>query len=90
MEELQQKVNSMSQELGLFQLNELKRDEELNKKLKTLEVKLSELDLRIKMLEEARVRQIALNTDLINKTKTEKPIEKSIEKPKSLWDIFFK
>lgn len=75
MEELQQKVNSISQEIGLFQLNQLAKNEELEKRIKELEERLnthedwmkgfdSELKIlenRIKTLEDSRQRQIALN-----------------------------
>ena len=42
----------------------------------------AELEARVKILEEARIRQIAFNTEVSNRlAKLEKPVEKPIVKP---------
>lgn len=96
-QEQEQKLNSVAQELALFQINELARNNELEKRLKTLSLLtdsqkalISALDLRISALELARKQQIALNQDLIEKTKSPAKLEiKTASEPKSpFWRIF--
>ena len=97
MQELEQKIASISQELALFQMNELQRDNELEKRLKEIEKLIAEfqqahtslerlgtLEDRVKTLEEARLRQISLNsTFAIKEIKENKP-------DKKLWDWLIK
>lgn len=97
MQELEQKVNSMSQELALFQMNELERNNALEKRIKELEATsnyqllkntIGELVNKIKTLEEARQRQIQLNSTFA--VKIEVPAQK-IDRPAtthSIWDLF--
>ena len=79
MEQLQEKVNNIAQEIALFQLNELKRNAELEKRIKTLEKlvgqfqqshtgleRVGRLEERIKILEEARQKQILINNKVLN------------------------
>lgn len=79
MEQLQEKVNNIAQEIALFQLNELKRNAELEKRIKELEKlvgqfqqshtgleRVGRLEERIKILEEARQKQILINNKVLN------------------------
>ena len=54
-----------------------------------LEKMILDLQDRVKILEEARQRQIALNKELLEK-RAEKPELKPESKPKSFWDLFKK
>ncbi len=95
MEELQQKIASISQELAMFQMHELERNNALEKRIKELETsraillanQISDFEKRIKILEEARLRQISLNSTFVVKDTSK------IDKPAttySIWDLFKK
>lgn len=96
MQDQEQKIASISQEIGLFQLNQLAKNEELEKRLNTHEdwmkgfdIDLKNLEVRIKTLEDSRQRQIALNSTFAVKAKSEDPIKKSIQATTfSFWDLF--
>ena len=88
-QEIKDKIESISSELALFQLNELKRSNELEKRIGELEKQISEfqsahtgserlgdLEDRVKVLEESRQRQIALNSTF------------ALKGTISFWDIF--
>lgn len=78
MQDQEQKIASISQELALSQLNTLKTLGEVQEKLKRcdlvyqaqgdLEKMILALEDRVKILEEARLRQISLNSTFAVKT----------------------
>jgi len=91
MQELEQKIASISQELALFQMRELERDNELEKRIKELEKLIAEfqqahtslerlgtLEDRVKILEEARLRQISLNSTFVIKEIKENKSDKKL------------
>ena len=85
-EQERQELNQVMNELALFQLNELKRDAEMEARIKKWEAIIADITGRIATLEDARKRQIEINTKLLEDTDflySDKP------KPKrSLWNIF--
>ena len=75
-------LEAVAQELALFQLNTLKRLDEIEKKIKSLEElvkRCAYLEERVKTLEDARSRQILLNATFVTKGPAE-------VKPRTFWD----
>ena len=91
---MEEKVNAISQEVALFQSRQLAQNNEVGKQLKKLENDLwavrEDLASRIKILEEARLRQIQLNSRFETAiTYVEKNKISQVPK-RSFWDFFKK
>ena len=89
-------IEEVGQEFGKFQLAFFKWKNEVNARLEKLEALehaasegFGELESRIKVLEEARQRQIAFNATVALK-KDEKAVEKPAPISIKFWDIFKK
>ena len=80
-------LEAVAQELSLFQLNSLKRLDEIEKRIKGLEElvkRCAYLEERVKVLEDSHIRQIALNATFVTKGPAE------VKKPKTFWDLWRK
>ena len=87
------KLNDLAQELALFQMNTLKRLGELNDTFSHLtagilatSVALKTLEVRAKILEESRQRQIAFNATV--QVKNPAPSSQVSQNISSLWEFF--
>ena len=62
---MEEKVNAISQEVALFQSRQLAQNNEVGKQLKKLENDLWAVRDRVKVLEEIRIVQKRINSDLL-------------------------
>ena|SRR3990167_3001383 len=88
-----QQFEAVKQELALFQINQLKRNEEIKlivaeeqRRTRARGDNYTELEAKVKTLEDARTRQIVLNATFAIKAESYKPTVKA--QPKKKWKFW--